>query len=49
MAALESCAVIFDGIASYEDGHQYTARIGAKGARAAIDAARQPTAQEPGK
>jgi phage shock protein A len=35
-AALESCAVLFDDIASYEDGHQYTAKTGSKGARAAL-------------
>jgi hypothetical protein len=37
--ALKSCAVLFDNIASYEDGHRYTATLGAKGARAAIAAA----------
>ena len=37
-AALESCAVLFDNIASYEDGHQYTAKLGAKGARTALAA-----------
>jgi hypothetical protein len=36
--ALKLCAVLFDNIASYEDGHRYTATLGAKGARAAIAA-----------
>ena len=40
-AALESCAVLLDNIASYEDGHQYTAKLGAKGARTALAARAQ--------
>jgi len=36
VAALASCAALFDDIASYEDSHRYTATLGAKGARDAI-------------
>jgi hypothetical protein len=39
VAALESCAALFSNIASYEDGHRYTATLGAKFAREAIAAA----------
>lgn len=45
-AALESCAVLLDNIASYEDGHQYTAKLGAKGARTAIAARAQEKQDE---